>query len=109
MPDSTKPPFDQPSPKIGGKTPPVVKKAAGPIPAFVQKAATPAPQAPKANPTPAAATLTAEERHRRIAEVAYALAEKRGFQGGSPEQDWLEAAAYVDNQDAGRTTVHKSE
>ena len=31
------------------------------------------------------------ERHRRIAERAYFKAERRGFQGGSPEQDWLEA------------------
>ena len=107
MPDSTKPPFDESSPRTGGKAPPMIKKAAGPIPAFAQKAATPAPQTPKANP-PAAATLTAEERHRRIAEVAYSLAEKRGFQGGSPEQDWLEAAAYVDNQEPGKASFHKS-
>jgi mannose-1-phosphate guanylyltransferase len=31
------------------------------------------------------------ERHRRIAERAYFKAERRGFQSGSPEQDWLEA------------------
>jgi len=40
--------------------------------------------------------ITSEERHRLIAEAAYLIAEKRGFQGGSPEQDWYEAAAQID-------------
>lgn len=45
---------------------------------------------------PASTTAPAQvkdpaERHRRIAERAYFKAERRGFQGGSPEQDWLEA------------------
>lgn len=31
-----------------------------------------------------------------IAERAYLRAERRGFQGGSPLQDWLEAEAEVD-------------
>lgn len=44
----------------------------------------------------APAVITSEERHRLIAEAAYLLAEKRGFQGGSPEQDWYEAAAQID-------------
>ena len=43
------------------------------------------------------ATLSPEEQHRLIAERAYFLAEKRGFQGGCPEQDWFDAAAYVDH------------
>jgi hypothetical protein len=37
-----------------------------------------------------------EERHRRIAEAAYFKAERRGFQGGSPVRDWLEAEAEID-------------
>lgn len=45
---------------------------------------------------PAAKVISSEERHRLIAEAAYLLAEKRGFQGGSPEQDWFDAAAQVD-------------
>jgi hypothetical protein len=40
--------------------------------------------------------LGAEQRRRLIAEAAYYLAERRGFQGGSPEQDWLEAEARID-------------
>jgi hypothetical protein len=44
-------------------------------------------KAPKINP---------EERRRLIAEAAYLRAEQRGFVGGSPEQDWLDAEAEVD-------------
>jgi hypothetical protein len=44
----------------------------------------------------AAKTPSPEERHRLIAEEAYLRAERRGFDGGSPEQDWLEAEAAVD-------------
>ena len=40
--------------------------------------------------------ITPEERHRKIAEVAYLKAKSRGFQGGSPERDWYEAAAEID-------------
>lgn len=40
--------------------------------------------------------ITSEERQRMIAEAAYYLAEKRGFQGGSSQQDWFEAAAQID-------------
>lgn len=51
----------------------------------------------KAKAIPAAtAVVTSEERHRLITEAAYYIAEKRGFQGGDPEQDWLNAAAQVD-------------
>jgi len=42
--------------------------------------------------------ITSEERHQMIAEAAYLIAEKRGFQGGTPEQDWLEAAAKIDSR-----------
>lgn len=46
--------------------------------------------------------VTAEERHRMIAEAAYFRALSRGFQGGSPEDDWFAAerevaAALLDN------------
>jgi len=33
-----------------------------------------------------------------IAETAYYRAEQRGFQGGSPEQDWLESEAEIDRR-----------
>ncbi|MCP5424549.1 MAG: DUF2934 domain-containing protein [Gammaproteobacteria bacterium] len=39
-----------------------------------------------------------EQRERMIAEAAYYLAEARGFQGGSPVQDWLDAEATIDRQ-----------
>lgn len=31
-----------------------------------------------------------------IAEAAYFIAERRGFSGGSPSDDWLEAEAEID-------------
>jgi hypothetical protein len=40
--------------------------------------------------------FTPEARHALIAEAAYLKAERCAFQGGSPEQDWLEAEAEVD-------------
>ena len=40
--------------------------------------------------------LTAEERHARIAEVAYRIAGHRGFTPGSEIADWLEAEREVD-------------
>jgi hypothetical protein len=43
-------------------------------------------------PSPAASP---EARHRMIAEMAYYRAEARGFVGGDPVQDWLEAEVEV--------------
>jgi hypothetical protein len=40
--------------------------------------------------------VTAEERWRMIAVAAYHKAEQRGFEHGSPEQDWFEAEKEVD-------------
>jgi hypothetical protein len=37
-----------------------------------------------------------ERRHQLIQEIAYALAEKRGFAPGGEMQDWLQAEAEVD-------------
>ncbi len=37
-----------------------------------------------------------DARRRLIAECAYLRAEKRGFTGGSPEQDWLDAEMEID-------------
>ena len=45
---------------------------------------------------------SADERRRaRIAEAAYHIAERRGFQGGTENEDWLEAERQVDSQAAG--------
>jgi hypothetical protein len=40
--------------------------------------------------------VTAEERHRLIAEKAYLRAERRGFTPGAELQDWLEAEAEIE-------------
>lgn len=40
--------------------------------------------------------ITAEERHRRIAEAAYYRALHRGFHGGADLEDWLESEAEID-------------
>jgi hypothetical protein len=47
---------------------------------------------------PAASTErpAAAERERMIAEAAYYRAEQRGFQGGDPVQDWIEAETEVE-------------
>jgi hypothetical protein len=42
------------------------------------------------------AAITAEERHRRIAEAAYYRALRRGFHGGADLEDWLESEAEID-------------
>jgi hypothetical protein len=42
--------------------------------------------------------VTAEERHRMIAEAAYFLAQERGFTGGDPVSDWIEAERKVDRE-----------
>jgi hypothetical protein len=48
-------------------------------------------------------TLSAEERRRLIAEAAYLRAEQRGFIGGDPEKDWMEAEADLDARLRGPT------
>ncbi|HYW04835.1 MAG TPA: DUF2934 domain-containing protein [Gammaproteobacteria bacterium] len=45
--------------------------------------------------------IPADERRRQIAEAAYYRAEKRGFQGGDPVDDWLVAEAEF-NRAGGR-------
>jgi glucan-binding YG repeat protein len=41
-------------------------------------------------------SITAEERWQMISEAAYFLAEKRGFSGGNPCDDWTQAESQVD-------------
>ena len=45
---------------------------------------------------PAHCSGNTEDREHRIAVAAYYRAERRGFQGGDPVVDWLEAEAEVD-------------
>jgi hypothetical protein len=40
--------------------------------------------------------VTPEERYRMIQDAAYFRAEKRGFVGGDPGQDWIEAEQEID-------------
>ena len=39
--------------------------------------------------------LSVEERLHMIAEAAYYIAQQRNFQGGNPEEDWLEAERRI--------------
>lgn len=53
--------------------------------------------------------VTPEQRYHMIAEAAYFRAERRGFSGGDPAQDWLEAEAEVDRiLQAGGTAARPS-
>ncbi len=62
----------------------------------------PRAQGREAGATPAEA-VTTEERRRIIAEAAYFRAERRGFRGGDPLEDWLAAEAEVERMlDTGR-------
>lgn len=47
-------------------------------------------------------SLSDAERFRMIAEAAYLKAESRGFEGGNPTEDWLQAEAEVDARYAPR-------
>src|SRR4249920_3153825 len=42
--------------------------------------------------------VTPEERHRMIAKSAYFRAQERGFVGGDPVADWIDAERMVDRQ-----------
>lgn len=51
----------------------------------------------KSNPTTQAQSVLNEaDRQQWIATAAYYRAERRGFNNGSAEQDWLEAEAEID-------------
>ena len=54
---------------------------------------------------------TADRRHSMIQTAAYLRAEKRGFQGGNPVQDWVDAEREIDTMLKGtarntRASVH---
>ncbi len=52
---------------------------------------------PKAAPV-ASLILSVEERRQMIAEAAYYRAERRGFVGGDPIEDWLTAEAEIEGR-----------
>ena len=92
MPELIKSPAAQKASKTTRKAPPMLAEAAAAPAPKVKRAASKTTKVRR----PVATVITSEDRHRLIAEAAYYLAEKRRFQGGSPEQDWREAAAEVD-------------
>lgn len=68
-----------------------------------KKAAAAAPHKPTAKSAPnrtarvdTQSRVTQEERRKMIAEAAYLRAERRGFMGGDPTEDWLSAEAEID-------------
>jgi hypothetical protein len=75
--------------------------APAPKPAVTSPEKKAAPVKKAANPSkPASAaavhTVTPEARWQMISEAAYFLAEKRGFAGGNPCEDWVQAESQVD-------------
>jgi hypothetical protein len=40
--------------------------------------------------------VSAEQRYRMICEAAYYVAQKRGFKGGNPVEDWVKAEHQID-------------
>lgn len=46
--------------------------------------------------TKASPSVSAEQREQMIRDAAYFRAESRGFVGGNPEQDWLDAEVEID-------------
>lgn len=89
--------------KAPAKTTPAAgkaKKAAGKATKVAVAAqATPTPETtPEPGPAtePPRVEITAEEKLKMIAEAAYFRAERRGFVGGNPAEDWIAAEAEVE-------------
>ncbi|OFZ70875.1 MAG: hypothetical protein A2Z01_11905 [Betaproteobacteria bacterium RBG_16_58_11] len=59
-------------------------------------AAKPAPAKKKASKGNGATPITPEQRYRMICDAAYYRAERRGFIGGNPAEDWAAAEAEID-------------
>ncbi|MDH4228889.1 MAG: DUF2934 domain-containing protein [Nitrospirota bacterium] len=68
------------------------QKAAG------QKASAPSRTKTARGTTP---TVSVEQRHNMIAELAYLLAEQRGFGSGAEQDDWFRAESIVDKRLSG--------
>ena len=87
------------SPKPKKKTPESGKTSRGAKSAARPRTRTAAKTAPKktvaAKAERGSATISREQRQAMVAEAAYFMAERRGFAGGDPEQDWREAEAEI--------------
>jgi len=68
------------------------QKKSGAVPKKTKSAAAKSARSKK-NP---ATSILPKERYQLIAERAYLRAEQRGFVGGDPTQDWLEAEKEID-------------
>ncbi|MCG6970299.1 MAG: DUF2934 domain-containing protein [Gammaproteobacteria bacterium] len=60
------------------------------------KSKTAAAKPSRSRKKPAAINISDEQRLSMIAETAYFKAEKRGFMGGDPTEDWLAAESEVE-------------
>ena len=76
------------------------KKSEAPVPEAEKPSALKKPAAARKpveqSDSPMLIFVTAEERHGMVCNAAYYLAERRGFAGGDPFQDWVEAEKEVD-------------
>jgi hypothetical protein len=98
----------EPEPKAPKKAAPktTAVKLGEPVPLLdISEKKAPTTRKPKAAKTaeepprqesPVQVHVTAEERHTMVCNAAYYIAERRGFTGGDPFQDWLEAEREVD-------------
>ena len=73
------------------------RKTSGAKPAGGKGAAPKTTRAKAAPPAPGLAP-TPEERWKMISDAAYYIAEKRGFLGGDPAQDWCEAERQIEER-----------
>lgn len=71
------------------------EKPAKPPKVVIRKPKSPAPVMKKDSAN-TLTTISPTERHSLIAQTAYLRAEKRGFCGGDPQEDWLIAETEVD-------------
>ena len=74
--------------------------ATQPNPKPAAKTVAPAAPAPKTVAPKAAKTVSVspEQRWKMIADAAYFIAEKRGFTGGDPAGDWIQAEKQIDSK-----------
>lgn len=81
--------------------PPANQGAAATISASVSHGTAPRAKHPDPVPAKVGAAHTPEDRYRMIRDAAFFRAERRGFDGGDPVQDWLEAETEIDRMLAG--------
>lgn len=83
-----------PKSKTVTESAPAKAPASAPAPAAAP-AKTPAPSPAPAPARPAVTPVTPEERHRMVAEAAYYIALRKGF-NSDPRENWLQAEKEID-------------